>query len=64
MKTEWEIEKTKDFILGLDAEQKKIALEILLEEKGVSLEELQKLLCDKGCYWAQECTNRERLAGF
>lgn len=61
MKTEREIERTKDFILALDAEQKGIAKKVLLEEQGVDLEKLRETICDDCCHWPRVCGSQESL---
>ena len=61
MKTEREIEKTKDVIRALDAEQKQMAKEVLFEESGVELTGLRSLVCDEYCHWPMVCASQERL---
>ena len=61
MKTEWEIEKTKDTIRALDPEQKGIAKKVLLEEQGVDLEKLRETICDDCCHWSRVCATQEKL---
>ena len=61
MKTEREIEKTKDVIRGLDEEQDKIAITVLLEKKGIDPAELREEICDKCCHWPKVCGNQESL---
>ena len=60
MMTEREIEATRDFIRALDAEQKNIALTVLLEESDVNPERLKTAVCDT-CHWLHMCTDQEAL---
>lgn len=61
MKTEREIEKTKDTIRALDPEQKKIAIRVLLEEKGIDPETIREEICDQCCHWPRVCATQEKL---
>ena len=58
MKTEREIEKTKDVIRALDAEQKQMAKEVLFEESGVDPGDLRTEICDT-CHWLHVCADQE-----
>lgn len=61
MKTEYEIERTKDAIRALDAEQKAIAKKVLLEESGVEPGKLHEVVCDDCCHWPRVCGSQESL---
>ena len=62
MKTEREIEKTKDVIRALDAEQKQMAKEVLFEESGVDPGDLRIEICDTR-HWLHVCADQEKLDG-